>query len=101
MIDSSTPPRRSAAWTRQAAIAMELPFLLVGTVLVGGFFGWLLDRWLSSSPIFTLILGGLGFIAGLRELLRRFNRASPGAKPKSPPSPTHPDGPDQPTDPRP
>ena len=57
--------------SRQMAIAMELPFILVGTLLVGGLLGYLLDRWLHTKPILMLVLGGLGFIAGLREILRR------------------------------
>lgn len=56
---------------RQAAIAMELPFGLVGPVLVGGFLGFWLDRWLGSMPIGMLVLGGLGFVAGVREVQRR------------------------------
>ncbi|MGH9817059.1 MAG: AtpZ/AtpI family protein [Candidatus Acidiferrales bacterium] len=56
---------------RQTAIAMELPFGLVGPVLVGGFLGYLVDRWLGSMPIGMLVLGGLGFVAGVREVQRR------------------------------
>lgn len=66
------PERRGPhLYARQAAIAMELPFALAGPVLVGGFFGYLLDRWLGSLPIGMLVLGGLGFVAGVRETQRR------------------------------
>ena len=57
--------------TNQAAIAMELPFVLVSAVVVGGFLGHLLDRWLHTKPVFLLILGGIGFFAGVRDILRR------------------------------
>ncbi len=60
-----------ASFMRQTAIAMELPFGLVGPVLVGGFLGYLVDRWLGSMPIGMLVLGGLGFVAGVREVQRR------------------------------
>jgi len=50
---------------------MELPFLLVGSVLLGGFLGFLLDRWLHTKPYLMLIVGGLGFYAGVREVIRR------------------------------
>jgi ATP synthase protein I len=62
---------------RQAAIAMELPFALVGPVLVGGFLGYWFDRWLGSLPIGMLIGGALGFFAGVREVQRRMKSLSP------------------------
>ena len=55
-----------------SAIAMELPFTFAGAILFAGGAGFLLDRWLHTKPIFTLILGAIGFIAGVREVLRRF-----------------------------
>ena len=57
--------------SNQAAIAMELPFVLVSAVVVGGLLGYLLDRWLHTKPVFLLILGGIGFFAGVRDVLRR------------------------------
>ncbi len=57
--------------SNQAAIAMELPFVLVAAVVVGGLFGYFLDRWLHTKPVFLLVLGGLGFYAGVRDVLRR------------------------------
>ena len=54
-----------------SAIAMELPFTLVGAILLAGGAGFLLDRWLHTKPIFMLVLGVLGFIAGVREVIRR------------------------------
>lgn len=71
----SEPPRkRHFRFTQQFAVAMELPFLLVGTTLIGGFFGFLLDRWLQTAPAFVIVLGALGFCAGLREMLRRMKK---------------------------
>ena len=55
-------------------MALELPFVLVSTIVVGGLFGYLLDRWLHTKPVFLLILGGLGFYAGVRDVLRRVSR---------------------------
>jgi len=57
--------------TNDSAIAMELPFTLVGAILLAGGAGYLLDRWLHTKPLFMLILGGLGFVAGIREVIRR------------------------------
>ncbi|HET8923175.1 MAG TPA: AtpZ/AtpI family protein [Candidatus Acidoferrum sp.] len=64
----------------QATIAMELPFVLVSAVVVGGLFGFFLDRWLHTKPVFMLILGGLGFIGGVRDVLRRLPGGGDGAK---------------------
>jgi ATP synthase protein I len=57
--------------TSDSAIAMELPFTLVGAILLAGGLGWLVDHWLHTKPIFMLIFGGLGFIGGVREVIRR------------------------------
>jgi ATP synthase protein I len=37
---------------------------LVAGVLVGGFLGWWIDRWLGTKPFGMLILLFLGMIAG-------------------------------------
>ncbi|HVO58475.1 MAG TPA: AtpZ/AtpI family protein [Dongiaceae bacterium] len=55
----------------QSALAMELPFTLVGAVVFGGLLGYFLDRWLHTAPWLMLVLGGLGFAGGVREVLRR------------------------------
>ncbi len=57
--------------TNDSAIAMELPFTFAGAILLAGGAGYLLDRWLHTKPIFTLVFGALGFIAGVREVIRR------------------------------
>jgi ATP synthase protein I len=66
--------------SNQAAIAMELPFVLVSAMVVGGLLGYLLDRWLHTKPIFLLILGGIGFFAGVRDVLRRVGGIGNGTK---------------------
>ncbi len=52
-------------------MAMELPFILVGAVVVGGGIGWALDRWLATQPYLMIVFGALGFFAGIRDVLRR------------------------------
>lgn len=69
------PPRRNAgAFAHQTAIALELPFTLVGPILVAGTIGYFLDRWLGTTPWLILILTGLGFYAGVREVYRRYRK---------------------------
>ena len=58
-------------YSSQTALAMELPFTIVGAVLLGGLLGYFLDHWLHTKMIFTLVLGALGFAGGLKEVLRR------------------------------
>jgi ATP synthase protein I len=69
----SPPPaaQKAKSISTSLAMAMELPFVLVGTILVGGLAGFFLDRWLHTKPILALVLGSLGFFAGVREVLRR------------------------------
>ncbi len=68
---SPTPPKRPDPASRQFATALELPFVLVSAIVVGGFFGYLLDRWLHTKPVFMLVLGAVGFYVGVRDVLRR------------------------------
>jgi F0F1-type ATP synthase assembly protein I len=78
---SSRPPRRDrkdSSASRQLGLALELPFLLVSAILVGGTFGYFLDRWLGTKPVFLIILGGVGFYAGVRDLLRRLGKDGNG-----------------------
>jgi ATP synthase protein I len=63
--------QKAKKYASNTALALELPFTIVGAVVVGGLLGYFLDRWLHTKVTFTLILGILGFIAGLREVLRR------------------------------
>jgi ATP synthase protein I len=54
-----------------SAVAMELPFTLAGAVVIGGLLGYFLDKWLHTSPWLLMVFGGLGFVAGVREVIRR------------------------------
>ena len=72
---SSQPPRkRPAEGIRQLSDLMELPFLLVASVGIGGGAGYFLDKRFHTSPVFTLILGLLGFAAGMIQLVRRLSK---------------------------
>ncbi len=67
----SSGPKKSADTASQPALALELPFTFVGAIVVGGAIGFFLDRWLHTRPWLMLVFGGLGFYAGIREVLRR------------------------------
>ncbi len=70
--DDLTPAEQQAkGFSRQFATAMELPFVMVATVVVGGLIGFALDRWMHTKPYLMLIFGALGFFGGVRDVLRR------------------------------
>ena len=74
-----TPPvQKVKEASNMTALAMELPFTLVGALAVAVALGYFLDRWLHTKPIFTLIFGVLGFFAGVREVIRRLPGSSDG-----------------------
>jgi ATP synthase protein I len=66
--------KSSGDWIRQLALALDLPFLLIGAVVGGGLVGYLLDEWLHTTPWLMLLCGLLGFAEGFRELLRSLAR---------------------------
>ena len=68
------PDKHNASFLRQLSMAMELPFVMVGGILLGGGLGYLLDRWLHTSPALTLAGGAFGFGIALRDILRRLSR---------------------------
>jgi ATP synthase protein I len=78
-LDNKTPndpsnasaPAKTNNFSNQFAMAMELPFVLVGAVLLGGVLGFFLDRWLHTKPFLMLLFGALGFFGGVREIIRR------------------------------
>ena len=70
-----TKPRSpdAAKIKKISTLALEIPFTIVGAVLLGGLLGYFLDHWLHTKVVFMLILGGLGFAAGLKDALRRLS----------------------------
>jgi F0F1-type ATP synthase assembly protein I len=58
--------------TQQSALAMELPFTIVGGIVLAGFLGYLADKWLHSSPWLMILGGGLGFASSLIDIARRY-----------------------------
>ncbi|GAO39374.1 hypothetical protein SCH01S_29_00620 [Sphingomonas changbaiensis NBRC 104936] len=58
------------AESRGWAIGIEF----VGAVLVGAFAGYLLDKWLGTTPWLMIVLLILGFAAGLRRAMKTSNQ---------------------------
>ena len=53
---------------------MDLPFVLVGAIIIGAGAGYLADKRFNTSPTFTLIFGLMGFAGGIYEVIRRVTR---------------------------
>lgn len=58
--------------TMKTGLAMELPVTIVGAIVLGGFLGYLLDRWLHTAPWFLIGGGAFGFASAIFEIVRRF-----------------------------
>jgi F0F1-type ATP synthase assembly protein I len=71
---SPSPRKRPAEGIRQFSDILELPILLVASIAIGGGAGFLLDKRIHTSPVFTLILGLLGFAGGMIQLVRRLSK---------------------------
>jgi ATP synthase protein I len=61
---------RQGVDTSAFARGFRLSTELVGGVLVGAGLGWLLDRWLGSSPWGLIVFVLLGFAAGVVNVMR-------------------------------
>ncbi len=46
---------------------------LVAGVIVGAFIGWVLDKWLETSPLFLVLMFFLGAMAGMLNVWRMFS----------------------------
>ncbi len=70
---ASSDPKRpddTGGTVKQIALAFQLPFTLVGPVVLGGAIGYFLDRWLHTKPYLMLVLGMAGVVAGIRDALK-------------------------------
>jgi F0F1-type ATP synthase assembly protein I len=69
----SGPPeeKRVQNFASNSALALELPFTLAGAIGAGILLGYFLDKWFHTRPALMVLLGALGFIAGVREVIRR------------------------------
>ena len=82
MASEPPPPKNRIGLGRQAALAMELPFLIAGGAIAGGLLGYLLDNYFHTKPYLMLLIGAIGFAAGLRDLLRRLDKQDGPGRPQ-------------------
>jgi F0F1-type ATP synthase assembly protein I len=71
----SLPQRkRPLGFLRQLSQALELPVIPLAGVLAGGGLGYLIDGWIHTGRVFTIVLAAAGVAAGLAEMIRRASR---------------------------
>lgn len=66
-------PKGRSPW-QQLGFVLSIAFLFPAALVVGYGVGWWLDHKLGTSPWFSLLFLGLGFVAALLELLRELKR---------------------------
>ncbi|MGE5513452.1 MAG: AtpZ/AtpI family protein [Bacteroidota bacterium] len=59
---------------RGMAYGFRMSSELVAAILVGGIIGYVLDRWLGTTPWLFLVFFVLGFAAGILNLLRAYRQ---------------------------
>lgn len=52
------------------AVAMRMSSEFVAAILVGAGIGWSIDWLAGTGPLFLVIFTGLGFVAGVKNVLR-------------------------------
>jgi F0F1-type ATP synthase assembly protein I len=67
---SPKPKNAAPTWVGMSGLGFEF----VAAILLPGALGWWIDRWRGTAPWFMLVLGLVGFVAGLRALMRAVNR---------------------------
>ncbi len=68
--DDAAKPSRAALPVGMGAILSRVATELVAGVVVGAFMGWVLDRWLGTSPLFLVLMFFLGASAGMLNVWR-------------------------------
>ena len=84
---SDRPSENQGAKSDPSGLArgLQLTAEFVAGILVGAAIGWLMDRWLRTSPWGMIVWLLLGFAAGVRNLMRAAgapsnNSGPPGTK---------------------
>lgn len=73
--------RRGLADNSGMAYGLKIGSEFVAAILVGAAIGWVLDRWLGTTPFGLIVFLILGFAAGVLNVMRTTGRISqPGAK---------------------
>ena len=67
---TSDPKASSALPVGALALAGRVATEIVAGVVVGGLVGWVLDRWLETTPLLMIVLLFVGAAAGMMNIWR-------------------------------
>lgn len=70
-MSAAKPPRPNF---RKLAELSSIGLMLPSSIIVGLFFGYVLDRWLGTGPWLLLIFTVLGVVSGLLSLFRALKK---------------------------
>lgn len=70
----ATAGRKTSDPWAQAGIYTSLGFVLFGGIAGGYFAGWLLDSWLGTKPVLSMLVAAVGFVGAFIEVLRVLER---------------------------
>lgn len=70
--------KQAELWA-QIGFYTSLGFVLPAGAVAGCLIGWLLDRWIHTTPVLTVVMGFLGAAGGFVEILRILSRAEKDA----------------------
>ncbi len=71
----------------QVAYYSSLGFILPAAAVVGYGIGWLLDRWLHTSPVLSIVFTMLGAVGGFIEVLQMLKKEEGGNNSNARPGP--------------
>lgn len=61
---------------KNLSLAWRMVIELVSGVLIGACMGWGIDELFDLSPWFTIVFGALGFVAGIKTMIKTAQTAS-------------------------
>jgi ATP synthase protein I len=83
---SVVTPREQASsdrgWGRAMSLGFRVVTELVAGIVVGGGIGWLLDKWLSTSPFLLILFLLLGTAGGFWNIIRATSMPLSGPPPR-------------------
>jgi ATP synthase protein I len=69
-------------WGRAMSLGFRVVTELVAGIVVGGGIGWLLDKWLGTTPLLLILFGLLGTAGGFWNVIRATSQPLSGPPPR-------------------